>query len=199
MKKLVILLSILLGICILLFSSLIVVFDSGFYETNFVKYGAYDKFNESFVNGVSDNLINYFSFNSDLDSSYYTKEEYNHLIDVKNLIVLLEILLIIFLLLLILGINYLRDSKDLWIIFLVGFIFILLFSLFSLINFSGFFNIFHELFFIDGTWVFNSDSLLIQLFPFEFFISGFVRILLYSFLFGFISLVFAYLLKARFK
>lgn len=46
----------------------------------------------------------------------------------------------------------------------------LLVALWVAVDFSGFFRFFHSLFFVEGTWTFDSNSLLIRMYPSEFWI-----------------------------
>ena len=68
---------------------------------------------------------------------------------------------------------------------MVGFVIILLFIIllyiFNYFDFLTLFTFFHKPFFDEGTYSFTNDSLLIKLFPLEFFIFAFEKILLYSF------------------
>ena len=41
-------------------------------------------------------------------------------------------------------------------------------GLWGVIDFNGLFAAFHSLFFVDGTWTFNYDSLLISMYPIDF-------------------------------
>lgn len=41
-------------------------------------------------------------------------------------------------------------------------------GLWGVIDFNGLFAVFHSLFFVDGTWTFNYDSLLISMYPLDF-------------------------------
>jgi uncharacterized membrane protein len=60
-------------------------------------------------------------------------------------------------------------------------IFLVLLVLFVLLNFNFSFDVFHRIFFPQGNWIFPHDSLLITLFPSEFFFSMASKILLITF------------------
>ena len=61
--------------------------------------------------------------------------------------------------------------------------------LFALVGFNTLFTWFHKIFFPQGNWQFSSDSLLIQTFPIEFFVSISVKIFLLAFIFGIVFIV----------
>ncbi|MFR7649951.1 MAG: DUF1461 domain-containing protein [Eggerthella lenta] len=42
----------------------------------------------------------------------------------------------------------------------------------GLVDFNGLFAAFHSLFFVEGTWTFNYDSLLISMYPIDFWMNG---------------------------
>ncbi len=121
------------------------------------------------------------------------------MIDVRNLIFKILVLfygsLIILIILLALGPllerKLIRRFRGTGLVFVVSssavlFIFIILYIL--SINFSHLFNNFHLLFFPQGNFIFDSDSLLITLFPFNFFYQYFIRLVISSIVLSFIFL-----------
>ncbi len=122
----------------------------------------------------------------------YTSAEFSHLQDVEKVMSTTEYLFLISLLttLTILGINFHNKLflKKLLryggIATLIATGMVLLFLLFA---FGSSFTIFHQLFFPQGNWQFPFNSLLIQTFPLDFFISVsktiFIQALIYGILF----------------
>ncbi len=72
---------------------------------------------------------------------------------------------------------------------------ILLVGLFSVFSFNGVFTLFHQLFFPQGNWQFPVDSLLIQTFPLEFFVTISSRIFFTTLILGSFFILLAFLLK----
>ncbi|MEP7290029.1 MAG: TIGR01906 family membrane protein [Chloroflexota bacterium] len=106
----------------------------------------------------------------------YTQRELQHMVDVKNVfqaaLGVLEILLVLLIVMLIVMLRR-PDGHDavrrglfsgglLTLVILVGLV------LFVLINWDTFFTDFHDLFFAEGTWVFDYSDSLIRLFPIRF-------------------------------
>ncbi len=60
---------------------------------------------------------------------------------------------------------------------------------FALLGFNTLFTCFHKIFFPKGNWQFASDSLLIQTFPIDFFVSISIKIFLLAFIFGIVFIV----------
>jgi len=160
-----------------------------FYNEDFY----YKQFEKNNVNvegkkNILDNLLNFFNGNEDLD--YFNENERLHLIDVKNLInkfiTAFYIVLILDILLLIILFTRFRKflKKNISKILLYSgslTIFVMFIFLILSLNFDFLFDNFHRLFFA-GNWLFPEESLLIQLFPFEFFRDYFLKILTDSFL-----------------
>ena len=195
----IIIMSFFTAAAILMFSSLLVIYDSSFYKSEFVKNGVYDKFgNKTFPDSSADNLIDYFRGRENL-LGIYSGREIEHLDDVKILVNNLTKVFYFLLILLVIIISFLfyRKYKYLWLIFAASFMIIILFCilsyLFSLLNFSYLFDHFHRLFFTNDSWIFDGNSMLIRLFSQEFFIDAFTKILQYSFMLGaagFLSAIF---------
>ncbi len=168
-------------IIILTSSLLITIFDKKFY-LNFEK----EKNNQSKQEHV-ENLLNYFQNNNKyIQDNSFNQREISHLYDVKNLIQKTYSTLLFFLILSISLLFYLFKTKNIKIItnsliyggtISLGII-ILIIILFSNFNFA--FNEFHTFFFKSGTWLFNQQDLLIQLFPITFFKKILTRILITS-------------------
>lgn len=74
-------------------------------------------------------------------------------------------------------------------------IFIALILMAILIGFETVFTVFHHLFFPQGNWQFAADSLLIQTFPIEFFITVSIMIFSLTFILGSLFIVLSFYLK----
>jgi integral membrane protein (TIGR01906 family) len=155
-----------------------VAFDGGFYNQEFTKYNP----NISDREGITSDLIKFLEYSPndfELVKSFQEKE-ISHLIDVKKLMHRFIFLSNIFILLLaaILILLYYSDKKRFFynfgLSFCIGGAFSLIISSLSYIllnNFDWAFTSFHQLFFA-GNWQFPADSLLITLFPEQFWIDA---------------------------
>src|SRR3989344_392194 len=193
MKLKIITLSFILVILVFLFSSLLVLYDYGFYKTGFIVADSYNNFEDkNYLDKTSVNLVNYFVGKEELFNDYTTDEK-SHLLDVKILIDRIAILFFVLVLLFCFILFSFNNSNELWKIFFYSSILIificLIFVLVSVFNFGNLFDRFHILLFENGTWMFSEDSLLIRMFPIKFFVYGFVRILGYCLTFSLIFLV----------
>jgi len=164
-------------------------FNYSFYKSEFSKYNPNIENREE----ISKNLISYLK---DKDSKEtliqnFTDEEISHLIDVKKL--MQNSMFILNILILIAAISsgilfYINKElflKNIGISAIIGgvlTIFALILLYFSLSNFSSVFTGFHTLFFEQGTWTFPASSLLVTLFPEQFWIDAASRILFISFI-----------------
>jgi uncharacterized membrane protein len=177
-----------------------VVFDVDFYKKEFSKYEpdtevpidkallimSYFRNSDRYINQESMVFID----------KQFTQAELDHMLDVKLLIGKVEwayfssLIAVIFSSLIALFIIFTYGRKELLGYFLrkffaqsLGFsiIAIIVVSLIGLIFgglfYDSLFTKFHELFFIDGTWTFSETSLLIVLFPYQFFRNAFFQIL----------------------
>ena len=68
-----------------------------------------------------------------------------------------------------------------------------------ILNFNSLFTLFHQIFFPQGNWQFAANSLLIQTFLVEFFVSIGRRIFILTLIFGGVFIGTAYLLKKKMK
>ena len=130
----------------------------------------------------------------------YTSAEAFHLEDVNGVMKFADYLFYFSLLILTLILTYYkRDKEETRKLLFYGGIttvaFILLILLFSLFFFDISFTLFHQIFFPQGNWIFSADSLLIETFPIEFFITMSRNIFLLSFGFGILFVLFTYFQK----
>ena len=118
---------------------------------------------------VNENIINYLKDREELKFNF-TQEETVHMNDVKSLVSKLNytILTLLLLTIIILVINKEDISRQLII---SGIMPILLIIILYFIDFSSLFITFHKLLFANNYWLLPSDSLLIQTYPAEFFVS----------------------------
>ena len=182
MKKLTIFLVILLisnlPILIYLANFKLMIYNYNFYQKEFKKNKVYDEVSNA--DGVLNNIFLFFKDKSDLDD-IFNENEKSHLQDVKNLVIgvnyffyillLIEIVLFFFL--------FLTYRKNIAIFFeIIGFIFmiiglsIVIFSILLYIfsgSFSDMFVKFHLIVFPWGNWQFPDTSILIKMFPEQFF------------------------------
>lgn len=172
-------LKILCFILFLVFSSLIVnIFNPEYYNSKFKVNGAYEKFGED-VFSVNKEVLGYVAGVRELETDFFSEKEKNHLGDVRVLFLAgYSLFLITFLSLLFIKKTELSD-----ILFKSGVIgagFILLLIVLSYINFELLFTFFHQLSFKEGTWLFNANDKIIQIYTFDLFFDLFLRILLTS-------------------
>src|SRR3989344_7679184 len=72
---------------IILFSSLVNIFNASFYENKFRENGAYEKFGEEAYIANSE-VFDYFVFESRLETDFFNEKEKKHLEDVRNLFII---------------------------------------------------------------------------------------------------------------
>ena len=175
-NKLIATFAIAISIFIFLSAIKLFAFNLDFYNSEFKKYNP-DVENPS---EIASNLI-YFLENKNADESYvnkFSEEEISHLKDVKSLMqkgIIAWYLSIILILISIIPLYFLNKKKflrNLAVSLGAGGILTLILSILAYIflsDFSSAFVSFHNLFFA-GNWMFSSDSLLIKLFPEQFWI-----------------------------
>lgn len=127
--------------------------------------------------------VSYFSLDEEqqesiegISSLEYTSAELSHMQDVSKVMRGADFVFYGLLLILTLILTYYRkDIKQTKKLLKYGglttIIFVLVVLLFSLTSFDYLFTLFHQFFFPQGNWTFESSSLLLQTFPIEFFIS----------------------------
>ncbi len=154
-------------------------------------------------NGEQQEVINYLSGKGELSEELIGKEfsekEKEHLEDVKKVMngfnVLFYLLLII---LIILGIFLFKRNElghglingGVW-----SAVFLAVFLIIIFIDFENSFNVFHQIFFPQGNWQFESGSRLITLFSADFFAGITKRILMNAALFVFVFVLSGYVIK----
>jgi integral membrane protein (TIGR01906 family) len=113
-------------------------------------------------------------------SNEFSEREYSHLLDVRNAVLMTKVFFIAMILLSVFLLLIIRRSKNFdlknfskyLLIYLSALTFFtLILFIFVRMNFSYAFSIFHSIFFKPETWIFDYDSLIIQLFPESYFIN----------------------------
>lgn len=162
---------ILVPLVIYLLSFGMIVFHYPYYEKLIIKYSA----NKEIAEKQTKNLIGYFQGKTELIG--FTAKEAKHLKDVRWVIWLMIVILTAGTA----ALFFIRDEKAI----LYGAMLSLILPLaLYILPFSLLFNYFHKIFFAPETWIFSYNSLLIQMYPFEFFYSFFKDILLRGFILG---------------
>ena len=195
----------LIPIFILLLSFKVFVYDQNLYREEFKQNNIYTKYNESYVNNISSNLINYFKGKETL-GNYYTEREIIHLEDVKKLINnSLKLFYIIFLFLLII-ISYLLQKKEQKILCKIlkygGILNLIIYTiifLLSLLNFEKFFIKFHQIFFRNDYWILNPQDILVNLFTEQFFSSILRKIIATSLILSIIFILAGIFIEKAYK
>ena len=197
---------------ILFFAPLaIYLFNIDFYDRLYDQNGVYEELNKDDVLIMTDKIFSFFRNRNNLEGNikyadisrssvaFFTENEISHMIDVKDLISKILLLfygsliaLIALLALLVLfERKHIKRFRGTGIVFVISssavlFIFIILYIL--SMNFSSLFDNFHLIFFPQGNFMFDSNSLLITLFPFNFFYQYFIRLAVSSIIFSTIFL-----------
>jgi len=157
--------------CVYLFSFGIVAYHYPTYEKFILKYSL----NKEIAQKQTKNVIDYFQGKEELNG--FDAKEAMHLQDVKWVMrALLVLMLVCFITLL-----FIADRR----VVLYGGVASLVFPLvLYLVPFEILFDLFHRITFSSGTWLFDSNSLLIQMYPFEFFYDFFIDIIVRGFVLG---------------
>ena len=182
MKKftifIIILLIINLPILIYLTNFKLMIYNNNFYQKEFKKHKVYDEVGNA--DEVLNEILLFFKNKSEL-SNVFTENEKSHLNDVKNLVISLNyvfygLLLLEIILLVLLFLAYRNNIKVFFeiigLIFVITGLSIVIFSLVLYIfsgSFSDIFVKFHLIVFPWGNWQFPDTSILIKMFPEQFF------------------------------
>lgn len=157
--------------------------------------------------------INIFNFLKDKEElKYFNDNEKSHMEDVKKIIsnITFFYYLSTVLFIILLFIIYILSKKD-KILFIeniskillfsssAALLFLLIFFLWSVFSFETLFLLMHTLLFPQGNWMFPNDSLLIILFPENFFFSIGLRIFIYAIFQSIIFFILGYWLRKQIK
>ena len=182
---------------IILGSFHLMIFYKGFYFQEYYKNGVYAKLSSNetqamtMAQNITDNIFDYFHGKAELN--YFDAKEVSHMQDVKNLIALMDMMyyLSAIIFVCIFFYIYIQFNKDIMkflektysmIIYgaIAAMVFLVLFFIITVFYFEPFFIMFHLLFFPQGNWVFAPTSLLITIFPEQFFIDITLRIFVFA-------------------
>jgi integral membrane protein (TIGR01906 family) len=178
MKPRTIIAVILIPIIIFLFSAITVVYDSSFYTKELTKLGSSDK-----LIAANEQIGNYLNGSGSLDAvAGLTAAEKSHLGDVKDLMNDLPILFLVLALVWFTLLNRIKEKRK--VLLYGGILAAAIPLLLYVIHFDSVFSLFHQLFFPQGNWMFSPDSLLIQIYPAQFFYDAAFRIFAQCFAIG---------------
>lgn len=207
MRKFLIIINSLFLVIIILFTPLVYyVFNLDYYETLQERYGVFSILDRDDVIKISGKIINFFKYRENLDYSdpdlqakytgentdavlRFQQDEIEHFYDVRviftTIFIIYFISIILFIVILVILSernmkSFLRNTGNVFIIApVIIFIIVLLLLLFGR-NFPVLFEKFHKVFFPQGNYAFAGNSLIISIFPFEFFYSFFIRLVICS-------------------
>lgn len=211
-----------LVLIIILGSFTVMIFNKEFYYNEYAKNHVYDKMVENgyatkentqnTTVAITENLIHYLRGKGDAASlNNFSPDEQSHLNDVARIMHAMYVTYyaaIIIFILLFLSLSFWIKDKDALVkyiahIVLIGSItagIILSIIVFSAIfYFEQLFTLFHVFIFPQGNWMFANNSLLITLFPQEFFFNMSLRIFFYAFFQTIIFLVIGWWLRKHTK
>jgi integral membrane protein (TIGR01906 family) len=183
---------------IIIFGSInIVIFDVGSYTSEYSKNGVYPKLSDNTTQAVAmagditKNIMDYFRGRAELQ--YFTEDEKSHMSDVRHLLDLMRIIYysaiaVSIALFIYLYITLKNDSgvfirilaKSLLYSSIACIAFLAIVLIMCVFYFDATFTLFHLIFFPQGNWMFASSSLLITLFPEQFFMDMSLRIFIYA-------------------
>ncbi len=180
-------------------------YNPAYYDAQFKKLGIYDR--EPEADKIANEIIQFFK-GKDLVTSKLTLNEKNHLADVKKVFgsmrIVLYTLTVSLLFIFFLIIKKLKTRKRLkdflgncLIISSVILLLVILILSLSLLSFSWAFENMHELFFPQGNYSFPEESVLIILFPEQFFINLIKQNILNNFIIGIFMLGLGLLIKGK--
>jgi len=191
-KIVIITFSIALVLILILGSLNMMIFNKEFYYREYSKNNVYKDLPTNIdTKNVTNNVLKYFRNTAELE--YFTDTEKSHMQDVKDLIRTMQIIYygaaaISIALFYYLYRRFRHDkfyfikslSKVLLYSSISAIILLILIFVMSVFNFNLLFQVFHLIFFPQGNWMFDSSSLLITIFPEQFFFDISLRIFIYA-------------------
>jgi integral membrane protein (TIGR01906 family) len=195
-KTLTILSAVLIVIIVFTISFFFVFFDRSFYDKSFASNGAYEKIGVDGIRTTADYLIKYLTseiieINETSQLKVFSEKEQSHLEDVQARIVFLKYLGLTSLAALIIifwrikskskqTAHFIRMTKKAFLYSAIT-VFALIAIIFLMsLSFPAFFEGFHKVLFPAGNYTFPSDSLLITMFPEQFFHDYAMKMLFHS-------------------
>jgi len=199
-------------VIIIIFGSLnFMIFNKEFYIKEYSKNDVYDKLPEGMdAEYITTNMFKYFRGNTELQ--YFTEDEKNHMEDVKHLIRTMQFMYygaaMLCIALFIYTYRYFKEDKNMFIRIIskatiyssiISIIFLVTIFLMAVFSFDFLFTLFHLIFFPQGNWIFSPDSLLITLFPQQFFFDISLQIFVYAMFQSLIFFGIGYWLRKQLK
>lgn len=186
---------------ILLLGFRLVVFDAGFYKSEFEKYDIYGRFDRETADSAIENLIGYMKSGIPL-SDFFNEKEKLHMVDVKGIIQ--KLLIVMYVLLSIVVIAFLENKKYFFkYLFYGGIATLIIVFLFFISSYTGFdfiFYKFHESSFSNDFWRLNPEvDNLKALMPDGFFYDALLRIFLISSVISVVLILIGFLGMKNFK
>jgi integral membrane protein (TIGR01906 family) len=205
---------------IIIFGSLnMMIFNKDLYYREYSKNGVYPALSENSndkttgvetAQNITENVMKYFRNTEEL--KYFSSTEKSHMADVKHLIRTMQF---IYYGAAILSIGlffycyrrYKEDrymfikvlSKSLLYSSITAGIFLVMIFLMTVFSFEFLFTVFHLIFFPQGNWMFDSSSMLITMFPEQFFFDISLRIFVYAFFQALIFFGMGYWMRKQLK
>jgi integral membrane protein (TIGR01906 family) len=197
---------------VIIFGSLnLMIFNKDFYYKEYSKNGVYESLPVNIdAENVTDDIIKYFRSSAELQ--YFNEDEKSHMADVKGLIRLMQFMYYGAAVLIVCLFYYcyrkFKDdryafikvlTKSLLYSSIASIAFLVILFLMAVYSFNFLFTIFHIIFFPQGNWMFSPDSLLITLFPEQFFFDISLRIFVYATFQAIIFLGIGYWMRRQLK
>ncbi len=158
-------------------STNVLLFDSEFYDREFLKYDFIPELQGVDLSAIHNDIMSFFLFRADIkESGIFDQKEISHLFDVRKIIWIGEAFFILAIGICIFAVmEYIRNSSlsvNSWrkggIIMTAGGVFTLLLALLLwivvTIDFGGVFTVFHKLLFKDGTWLFSPQEKIVLIY-----------------------------------
>jgi integral membrane protein (TIGR01906 family) len=198
-KSIIIFLSIALFVIIIFGSLNVMIFNKDFYTTEYSKNHVYEKLSsdpviaDEIAKNATDDLTKYFRTYDTRELRYYTSTEMDHMKDVRGLIHTMQFIyygaaLLAIALFLYCYQKFKDDrlefirilSRTLLYSSIAAITFLVITFLMCVFQFDFTFTLFHIIFFPQGNWMFDPTSMLITLFPEQFFFDISLRIFIYA-------------------
>jgi len=196
MKKVILI--ILISLLPILLSSYLVIFNDNFFKGEFFKYNVYQKFPDVDLDKYHEDVLGYLTGNQDnMPSEIILNErELKHMEDVRNVfgiyILLLQIVIVGIIALAFFAEDLSNILKKAGVISIVLSILLLVFFFFTF-NFS--FEVFHNLFFEEGSYLFLPTDSIINIYPQGLFFDIFTRVFFISMLISIILITISKIYK----
>jgi len=217
-KSLIILLAVALFVIIIFGSLNVMIFNKDFYIKEYSKNHVYEKLSsdpviaDEIARNATDDLTRYFRSYDNKELRYYTPTEMDHLKDVRGLIHTMQFIYygaaLVSIAIFLYCYQKFKDdrlefirilAKTLLYSSIAAMAFLVAIFLLCVFQFDLTFTIFHMIFFPQGNWMFESSSMLITLFPEQFFMDISLRIFVYAMFQSLIFLGIGYWMRKQVK